>query len=123
MIGHHSLIEARMAGYSGTEAWVVCVEEQGRYGQFTHPEAQLCFLPGVGWSGFPTIHVFDHEAAATLDLRAVYGLIVHIGSLTRERGLRVLERTATFSPEKAIAAGAWGMIGWKPELGFKEWMA
>ncbi len=120
MIGHQSLLSLRMAGMRPSDVWIVCLAEHPAYGQFTHPEAQIEYF-GLGqYRGYPTIHVLDEEPAAALDLRCVIGTMVHICSTTRERGLAVLDRVSQFSPRKAIAAGSWGMVGFKPGLGMVE---
>lgn len=121
MIGQRSLIDARLKGFRPADAWVICVDDEQRYGQFTHPEKQIGRTASGQWSGLPEIHVQDDENAATLDFRAVMGLVVHIVAPTRERGMQLLKRVSEFSPKKAIASGAWGMVGWKPGFGFKEW--
>lgn len=120
MIGNQSLLELRMSGVKPSDVWVVCLPERPEYGPYSHPEKQV-EVRGMGHlRGYPTIHVFDDEPASSLDLRTVIGTTVHIAATDRERGLDLLDRIATFSPLKAIAAGPWGMIGWKPERGIVE---
>lgn len=121
MIGQRSLIEARLGGYRPADVLVICLQTEQQYGQFTDPEKQISRTASGQWSGYPEIHVHDNENAASLDLRAVVGTVVHIASPTRERGLQILRRVSEFSPKKAIAAGSWGMVGWKPDAGFREW--
>ena len=121
MIGHQTLITARMSGHRPTDVWLVCIRAEQRYGQYTHPDAQLEPRAGGHWVGHPEIHIHDHENAGALDLRCVVGLVVHVCAASRERGLQVLRRVAEFSPAKALAAGDWDIVGWKPGMGFKEW--
>ena len=120
MIGERCIIDARLKGFSPSDAWVVCVEDEQEYGQFTHPEKQISRTASGQWGGMPEIHVHADENAAILDFRAVMGLIVHVLSPTRERAMQLINRLIEFSPKKVIASGEWGMVGWKPDFGFKE---
>lgn len=120
MTGDKSLIDLRMSGVKPSDVWVVCLPEKPEYGPYTHPEKQV-EIRGMGHlRGYPTIDVYDDEPASALDLRAVIGTTVHIATDNRARAIELLERISTFSPMKAIAAGSWGMVGWKPERGLVE---
>jgi len=123
VIGHQTLIAARMAGYQPTDAWLTCLPTEQTYGSFTHPEAQLGRMTNGRWVGFPDIHIHDSENAAALDLRPVVGLVVHIVSPTRARALQLLRRVTVFSPARVIASGAWGIVLWDPEAGQQEFSA
>ena len=46
VIGHQTLIAARMAGYRPTDVWVACVPAGQRHGSFTHPEAMIGRMTG-----------------------------------------------------------------------------
>lgn len=122
VIGHQTLIAARMAGYRPTDVWLTSVEVEPAYGRFTHPEAQLGQMSNGRWVGFPDIHVLASESAAALDLRAVVGLVVHVLADSRDRAEQLLSRAAEFSPVKVIASGCWGMLLWEPGRGIQEFL-
>lgn len=120
MIGHQSLIAARMAGYRPSDVWLTCVHAGQAYGRFTHPEAQIGQMSNGQWVGHPDIHVADDENASALDLRPVVGLVVHIVSDNRARAMQLMRRVAQFSPAKVLASGEWGLMLWDAAGGFRE---
>ncbi|AZR93913.1 hypothetical protein BBB39_09125 [Bordetella trematum] len=120
MIGHQSLIGARMAGFRPTDVWLTCVPEGMTYGRFTHPEAQIGQVSDGRFVGQPDIHIHDGENASALDLRPVVGLVVHVVAPSKARALQLMRRAAAFSPAKIIAAGEWGTMLWTPGGGFLE---
>lgn len=123
MIGHQSLIAARMAGYRPADVWVACVPGGQAYGSFTHPEAQLGRMTGGRWVGHAEIHIHDDENVAALDLRPVVGTVVHLMAPTKTRAFQVLRRLMECSPAKVIASGDWGMAIWQPGASIEEFPA
>lgn len=123
VIGHQSLIAARMAGYKPSDAWLTCLPTEQEYGSFTHPEAQLGRMTNGRWVGYPDIHIHDTENAAALDLRPVVGLVVHILAPRKARAMQLLRRVTVFAPARVIASGAWGIVLWDPAQGLKEFPA
>lgn len=121
MIGHQTLIAARMAGYRPTDVWLTSVAGEPAYGRFTHPEAQLGQMSNGRWVGFPDIHVHDDENAAALDLRVVVGLVVHVVAESRARAEQLMARVTEFSPVKVIASGDCGLLLWEPGRGIQEY--
>ena len=116
MIGHNAIVNLRLEGYRPAELWLVLHEERPAFSSFTHPET----LMHTG--GHPEVHVLPDEAAETLDLRFVRGILVHIVGQDEERCGRALRRVAEFEPAKAITAGEGWMLGWKPGLGFIDFL-
>lgn len=123
VIGHQSLIAARMAGYQPADVWLTCLPVEQAYGSFTHPEAQLGRMVNGRWVGCPEIHIHDDENAAALDLRVCVGLVVHVLAPTRRRALQLMRRVSECSPAKVIASGPWGLIVWQPAQETQEFPA
>lgn len=123
VIGHRSLLDARMRGFKPADVWVFCVSDGVTYGSFTHPEAQLGRMMNGRWVGLPEIHIRDDANAAALDLRVVVGLTVHILAPNRRRALQLMRRVSECSPAKVIASGPWGLIVWHPAQETEEYPA
>ncbi|WP_240320234.1 hypothetical protein [Achromobacter insuavis] len=121
VIGHQTLIAARMAGYRPADVWVACVPAGQRYGSFTHPEAMIGRMTNGRWVGNAEIHICDSENVAALDLRSVVGTVVHLLAPNRARAYQVIRRLAECSPSKVIASGDWGMALWQPGANI-EWV-
>ncbi|MFT0547848.1 hypothetical protein ACMHYO_16155 [Allopusillimonas ginsengisoli] len=103
-----------------SNVWLVSLPSFKPCGPYTDPEQQVESFGVRQFRGYPTLHVLDSEPADRLDLRCVIGTVVHICTVSRKRALELLDRVATFSPAKAIAAGEWGMVGWRPDRGMVE---
>ncbi|WP_232312005.1 hypothetical protein [Achromobacter spanius] len=123
VIGHQSLIAARMSGFQPADVWLTCVSSEPAYGSFTHPEAQLGRMVNGRWVGFPEIHVRDDENAMALDLRVCVGLVVHVMAPSRRRALQLMRRVSECDPAKIIASGPWGLVIWHPAQETQEFPA
>jgi len=112
MTGHRPLIEMRLAGYMPKSAFVTVLEARPAWGSFTHPDKAM------EMGGAPDIVILPDDNPATVDLRCLRGVVVHIAGNSRDRTVAALERIAEFEPAKAIAGGDWGLRAWKPNKGF-----
>lgn len=112
MTGHESLIEMRLNGYMPKSAFVTVIEDRPEWGSFSHPDQAMAL------GGYPDIVIMPEDNPASVDLRCLRGVLVHVAGLNRNRTVAALERIAEFEPLKAIAGGPWGLRAWKPNKGF-----
>ncbi len=113
MTGHEPLIDMRLSGYMPKAAFVTVIESSpAAWGTYTHPNEAM------NLGGAPDIVIMPDDNPATVDLRCLRSMLVHIAGNDRDRAVATLERIAQFEPLKAIAAGQWGIRAWKPRKGF-----
>src|SRR5690606_4772191 len=117
MIGHNAVLDLRRKRLMPAAVYVLVRDHTPKYWAWESPEKSM--LNG----GFPCIDILPTDDPDTLDLRCLFGLLVHLNGYEHLRLLAVLDRMTEFNPARIVAprlADPVGIMTWTPAEGFSE---
>lgn len=106
MRGQNRLMAARMAGFNPEGIWVYVRDEKAARGGFLDPECALDF------SVLPEVAIEPDDCIPALDMRFVYGCIVHLIGKDIDRSRLAFKRIREFEPSKIIVADFGEVVQW-----------